>query len=187
MFRSKKRKYNSLSDEELIVLYKTERESEIIGVLYERYAHLVLGACMKYLQQEVEAEDMLMSVFEKLPQRILRHEISYFRSWLYTLTRNECFMLLRSRKGKEHSTLFENNLEADDQQAEQLEKEALLDKLDGLLPELKSEQQTCIRLFYLEGKSYDAIADELHIPLKQVKSAIQNGKRNLKIKLENGK
>jgi RNA polymerase sigma-70 factor (ECF subfamily) len=56
--------------------------------------------------------------------------------------------------------------------------------LEELIPLLKEDQRKCIELFYLMEKSYQQISDELTMPLLKVKSAIQNGKRNLKIQLE---
>jgi RNA polymerase sigma-70 factor (ECF subfamily) len=45
---------------------------------------------------------------------------------------------------------------------------------------LNEEQKTCVTLFYLQKKSYHEIADETGYTPLQVKSYIQNGKRNLK-------
>ncbi|MNL72987.1 hypothetical protein D3C87_1983880 [compost metagenome] len=42
----------------------------------------------------------------------------------------------------------------------------------------------CVELFYLHKKSYQEIADSTDYTLKEVKSNIQNGKRNLKILIE---
>ena len=52
------------------------------------------------------------------------------------------------------------------------------------LLELNPEQQLCVTLFYLEKKSYQEIADSSGFTMMQVKSHIQNGKRNLKIIME---
>jgi RNA polymerase sigma-70 factor (ECF subfamily) len=48
---------------------------------------------------------------------------------------------------------------------------------------LNEEQKKCITLFYLEEKSYQEITAITGYTLNQVKSYIQNGKRNLKIYL----
>ena len=56
--------------------------------------------------------------------------------------------------------------------------------LKKCIEKLKNEQKECIRLFYYEEKCYREIADHLGISVKNVKSFIQNGKRNLKICLE---
>jgi RNA polymerase sigma-70 factor (ECF subfamily) len=62
--------------------------------------------------------------------------------------------------------------------------ETQLQLLEKAIPSLKDEQRQCIELFYLEQKSYTEISEHLSIPLNTVKSAIQNGKRNLKIWME---
>ena len=53
---------------------------------------------MKYLKNSAEAEDMTMSIFEKLEPLLQKHEIKNFKSWLHTLTKNECLMKLRANQ-----------------------------------------------------------------------------------------
>jgi len=69
-----------------------------------------------------------------------------------------------------------------------LNNESVLDQdmeaLKKCIEELKLEQKLCVTLFYLEEKCYQEIAEELNFELKKVKSHIQNGKRNLKICME---
>jgi RNA polymerase sigma-70 factor (ECF subfamily) len=52
------------------------------------------------------------------------------------------------------------------------------------LKELNNEQQQCVTLFYLDKKSYQEISEQTGFTMMQVKSHIQNGKRNLKILIE---
>ena len=65
-----------------------------------------------------------------------------------------------------------------------IEREINLDLLETALEELNKEQKTCITLFYLQKKSYHQISSITGFSLLQVKSNIQNGKRNLKILME---
>jgi RNA polymerase sigma-70 factor (ECF subfamily) len=65
-----------------------------------------------------------------------------------------------------------------------LEKDRQLEMMNDCLQELVKEQKQCVTLFYLEKRSYNEIADHTGFTLLQVKSYIQNGKRNLKILLE---
>lgn len=184
MFSFKRRQYNLKSDEELIDLFKSEQSSLCLEILYKRYGHLVLGSCMKYLKNVEEAEDLTMSLFEKLPGKILQHDISNFKSWLYTVTRNECFMLLRKEdKNRKSTELPEMILDESNDQDIHLS-EVRLSILEQVLKELKEDQRICLELFYLKERSYQQISDDLKMSLMQVKSAIQNGKRNLKIRLE---
>ncbi|MFT6278588.1 MAG: RNA polymerase sigma-70 factor (ECF subfamily), partial [Flavobacteriales bacterium] len=54
---------------------------------------------------------------------------------------------------------------------------------ENAIDQLNPEQQKCIRLFYLEQKSYKEVADLTGYDMKKVKSFLQNGKRNLQLLL----
>jgi len=178
----KRNNYSSLSDELLILEYRKKAHSSILGELYVRYGHLVMGTCMKYMKNRFNAEDISMHVFEKLGNRIQTNEIQHFKSWLFAVTRNECLMVLR-KKGTVHLELTRDPVYEEPTGEKELQ-EIRLESLEAALEELKEEQRECIRLFYLERKSYEEIASQLSFDLNKVKSAIQNGKRNLKIQLE---
>jgi RNA polymerase sigma factor (sigma-70 family) len=184
MFLFGRNKYRNASDEDLIALYKKEGASQAIGQLYERYGHLVMGTCMKYMKNQMDAEDVVMKIFEELGQKLMRFEIQHFKSWLYQLTRNECLMILRKQKKDLPASLLEQMSEDPSELYQATEKELQLALLEGTLTELKEEQRRSLELFFLKDRSYSEIAEEIGIDIKQVKSAIQNGKRNLKLKLE---
>lgn len=174
-----------MTDEELVNLYKSEESSLCIGILYERYAHLVLGVSMKYLKNEMEAEDLTMKVFEELPLKLKKHSIDFFKSWLYVVTKNECFSFLR-KIGKATSLEYVESydqVENNDLENKILKENKIL-LLEKAIDQLKSDQKKCITLFYINEKSYQQICDELGLSLMKVKSSIQNGKRNIKLLLE---
>lgn len=182
MLFNKRKTYRKLSDDDLISIYKDKPVSIIIGEFYERYGHLVMGVAMKYLKNKFDAEDLTMVLFEKLPQKIEKNEIQTFKSWLYMVTKNECLMLLR-KKGNRSSEIVKE-LESIDLLEEKQAKEIQLELLEDAIEILKEEQKECIKLFYIECKSYQEISTFLKRDIKKVKSAIQNGKRNLRINLE---
>lgn len=184
MFLFGRNKYRNASDEDLIALYKKEGASQAIGQLYERYGHLVMGTCMKYMKNQMDAEDVVMKIFEELGEKLMRFEIQHFKSWLYQLTRNECLMILRKQKKDLPASLLEQLSEDPSELYQATEKELQLALLEETLTELKEEQRRCLELFFLKDRSYSEIAEEIGIDIKQVKSAIQNGKRNFKLKLE---
>ena len=64
--REDKKELLSLTDEQLVARYSITHDNEIIGILYERYTHLLFSVCYKYLHNDADAEDMVMLVFEKL-------------------------------------------------------------------------------------------------------------------------
>lgn len=182
MFQFKRKKYQSYTDEQLVQVYKDEQEMQCISILYERYSHLVLGVALKYMKNGQLAEDVSMHVFESLILKLSNYKIDYFKSWLYMVTKNECLMLLRKKNYDVPIELEQiENIESDkNHEQEELNFSLLAQKIDSL----KEEQKQCIQLFYLKELSYNEISDELDISIKHVKSAIQNGKRNLKILLE---
>ena len=183
MFGNKQKKYKLKTDEELVTLYKLERSSTCIAIIYERYGHLVMGTCMKYLKNEVESQDITMQIFEELHSKLLKHEINYFKSWLYMVTKNECFMFLRKSK-IQNTTDFSESYDVEQTIEDVKSMEKSLELLENAIEDLKPEQKRCVKLFYLEEKSYQQISAELNLSLMQVKSAIQNGKRNIKLQLE---
>lgn len=185
-------KYNQYSDLELIAEYKFTKNKLFVGILYKRYSHLVLGLSLKYLKNEDEAKDAVMQIFEKLFADLLKHQIEFFKSWLYTYSKNFCLMIIRTRQSKFKKEIeLENNADLFMETESGLhlnkadEKEKQFIALENAINELKDEQKKCIDLFYLKEKSYIEIAEITGFTINEVKSYIQNGKRNLKIKLEN--
>lgn len=177
----------ALSDKELLSGYKENADNTYIGELYNRYVHLVFGVCMKYLKNEDESKDAVMQVFEKLLHDLVKHEVENFKGWLYTLTKNHCLMLLRNDHmhvinqadlKKDLSEIMEND--TDLHQDNSMEKELQIRQLEEGITMLNREQRSCVELFYLSDKSYQEVAEITGFDLNQVKSYIQNGKRNLK-------
>lgn len=178
-----------LSDVELIARYKQSSEIYYAGVLYQRYTHLLLGLCLKYLKNAEDSQDAVMDIFEQITVALLKHEVANFKSWLHSLARNHCLMKLRKPEVKRtitHDfTAADENLIVENFEVEHLlegdEREAQLRHLPAALNQLDAEQKTCIELFYLQSKSYEEVATATGYNFNQVKSYIQNGKRNLKI------
>jgi len=174
----------SLSDENIVLLYKQSNDQKCIGELYVRYSTLVMGVSLKYLKNVPDSQDILMQVFEKLITDLNKNEVRNFKPWLYQITKNQCLMLLRKTKNIHNTPIDSVPLEQEDEDIEKHEKkELLLTKLEEFIPNLKENQRVCIELFYLQNKSYTEISEETGLNLKEVKSSIQNGKRNLEIKL----
>ena len=182
----KKTAFANITDHQLLENYYADHNNEWLGILLQRYTLLLLGVCMKYLKNEEEARDAVQQVFLKVISELQKYKIDYFKSWLYMVARNHCLMKLRNKNGRSVREINDNMPLAAEipQPALQIEKDALLTYVGLSLNELTIEQKTCVTLFYLEKKSYTEIAAATGFTLMQVKSYIQNGKRNLKLKME---
>ena len=155
----------------------------ILGELYQRYMELVYGVCLKYFKEPERSKDSVMLIFEELVTKLKKHEVENFRAWLHQLAKNHCLMQLRTPKNMK-TVEFKVELVQSEENVHLngvLEKEENFRKLEYCLGTLTSEQKETIKLFYLEGKSYNEIVDITGIEWNQVRSLIQNGRRNLKI------
>lgn len=173
-------------DAGLIALYKQTGDMQVLATLYQRYMDLVYGVCLKYFKEEERSKDAVMNIFEELSLKLKSHEISNFKSWLHSVTRNYCLMQLRTPKN-----LKITEFNADYMQSEEIvhlngvfEREEKLQLLAKCLQTLTPEQQQTVNLFYLEQKCYNEIVSITGYDWNKVRSFIQNGKRNLKICME---
>ncbi|MGE0562587.1 MAG: RNA polymerase sigma factor [Flavobacteriales bacterium] len=178
------------SDIELIAEYKSKGDNTVIGELFKRYSHLVYGVCLKYLKNEDESKDAVLEIFEQLLVDLLKHDVSNFKSWLHSVARNHCLMYLRKeqtqlKRANDYEYAFDegDDYETPFQIHEKEQQEVQLTDLEKALGELKEEQRICIELFFLKEKCYEEVAELTGFTMNQVKSYIQNGKRNLSLKL----
>lgn len=184
------------SDAQLIEMYRNSHDLKYIGQLYTRYTTLVYGVCMKYLKDEDLSSNATMQVFENLITLLKKHQVENFRAWLHTIVKNHCLMELRKKTQTNTSSYdtiaegLQKDMEIEDfsHLDDKFAKEKDLELLDKAMIGLKEEQKLCVELFYLKDMSYNEIANATGFDIKQVKSHIQNGKRNLKLLMEqNGK
>ena len=181
------KKNTDIPDSELLEEYRRSPQSGIIEILFDRYCHLAFAVCMKYLKNEEDSKDAVMHIFERLHEDLGRYRVQNFSHWLYILTRNHCLKELKSRRTV--VSLEEIHLAGEDRAEPDEERDFDItpvypEQLQDAIAELSEEQMRCIRLFYLEEKTYNEIASLTGFSFKQVKSYIQNGKRNLRNYLE---
>jgi RNA polymerase sigma-70 factor, ECF subfamily len=180
----------------MISQYRQTGDLVFLGELYSGYTALVYGVCLKYLKEREDAKDMVMQVFEKLSKELLKDETNpeNFHSWLYVVAKNECLMQIRKKSGMEKKVseysdhFFMENQDhlhpVDKDYDDYWEREKMEEALKDCIEKLRIEQKQCITLFYIDNKCYREISKELIMDENKVKSYIQNGKRNLKICME---
>jgi RNA polymerase sigma-70 factor, ECF subfamily len=189
-FKLPDKKSDKKTDEELLKEFTLSGDLEVLGELYSKYMHLVYGVCLKYYKEREESMDSVMQIFEKLIFEVRKHNIENFRSWLHVVTKNYCLMQIRSHKSQsekqnewlEDNTIFmENSFELHPIDKEEADLE---EALKECIEKLRDEQKECIKQFYYNNRCYSEIAVNLNLDEKKVKSHLQNGKRNLKLCIE---
>lgn len=201
--RSESALYGVCSDEDLIACYRETQDTEMIAELFHRHMHLVYGICLGYLHHADISKDGVMEIFEGLFEKLRRHEVIRFKPWLYKVSKNYCLMEIRKRtsdermkrkyridmltgyvyrfSGKTHVRYEEDSPEGTSFCSDSGDNGwGRMKRLQQALGRLGPEQHTCIRLLYLENKSYNEISRMTGFTVKQVKSHVQNGRRNLR-------
>ena len=174
--------YKTLSDKELADLYRASGNQEILAALYTRYSELLFGVCMKYLKNADNAADACNDIYVELVAKLLKHEVLTVKAWLHTVARNHCLMRLRGDKKMPTDEFPEHFVQSDESWHPDIagQREQKLSALEKCIEALKNEQKQAVSLFYMEQKSYNEIAELTGIPWNNIRSQIQNGRRNLK-------
>ena len=177
-------KYQHITETELLQKFAVDGNNFWLGIVLQRYTLLLFGVCMKYLKNEEAAKDAVQQIFLKAITELQKYKVDYFKSWLYMVAKNHCLMKLRDK----HVFVDVDNVQpiaSDDFDITALQqKEKTLNLIEDCLNYLQPDQKTCVTLFYLQKKSYGEIVAETSFTMMQVKSHIQNGKRNLKLLVE---
>lgn len=178
------------SDEELVLAFRQSGNRTVFADLFRNHVNTVYGTCLFYLQDKDEAKDAVMTIFEKLMEDLKYSEVKNFKAWLSFVVRNHCISLIRKRNTafrnvrayydyEYKDTTFETELKI-----ESVSDDQLLQCLSDCLLQLKEKQRKCIELFYLKNLSYQQVSEMTGMEINEVKSNIQNGKRNLKLMIE---
>jgi len=178
-----------LPDKDLVLLYKQTADLKVLGDLYQRYMDLLYGVCLKYFRDTEIAKDAVLSIFEELITKLQKHDVENFKSWIYQVAKNHCLMQLRKDKKFSKAQVDPEIMQNEEivHLNGELEKEENFKQLDYCLGQLKTEQRQVVELFFLQNKCYKEIAEETGIEWNAVRSFIQNGKRNLKICMDQQK
>lgn len=180
----------SRPDEELLLAFRQSGNKELFAELFKNHVSAVYGTCLFYLQDKDEAKDAVMNIFEKLMEDLKQSDVKNFKAWLSFVVRNHCISAIRKKHTafknvkayydyEYKETTYETELKI-----ESVTDDQLLQHLNECLPQLKEKQRKCIEFFYLKNRSYQQISEMTGMEINEVKSNLQNGKRNLKLMIE---
>ena len=179
-------KNQDITDQQLLAKFNEDHDNKWLGILLQRYTLLLLGVCMKYLKNEELAKDGVQQIFLKVITELPKYKVEYFKSWIYMVAKNHCLMQLRNKTGRNTMEISDKIITKEEvaDKDKLLENEKSYEMMSVALTELNTEQYQCVTLFYLQKKSYLEICETTGFSMMQVKSHIQNGKRNLKLLIE---
>lgn len=158
------------------------RHARAFDLIVPRYGDRVFRLAWSILKDRAAAEDAaqetLVRVWKALPGFDGRAALG---TWIYAITRNTCLMELRKRRP---SVSFDD---PDSHEAQAVAATIATgpgpdperDNLLRMLDELPANQQQAVRLFYLEDRSYDAVAEAMDLPLGTVKNLLFRARKRL--------
>lgn len=172
---------NHIEDKDLLERFYNDHDNQWLGILLPRYTLLLFGVCMKYLKNEDDAKDAVQQIYFKVISELPKYKVEYFKSWIYMIAKNHCLMQLRHVVNK---VALDEKMNLSEPETDELNLHHNIDftpeQLNTAMQQLNEVQRETLKLFYLNKRSYREIAAMMNLNLMQVKSFIQNGKRNLK-------
>ncbi len=171
-----------IKDLQALVEQCQKGESSAQKSLYDAYKSILFGICRRYINNNEDAEDVLVSAFVKIFGHIndFKNDGS-FEGWMKRIAVNECLMHLRKNK------IFTKELEIDNiDLAEEPHYEDEMEEVNilALFDQLPDGCRAVLNLYAVEGLKHREIADELHISINTSKSQLILARKKIKELIE---
>jgi RNA polymerase sigma-70 factor (family 1) len=166
------------SDRELLEELKAGNELAFAN-LYNRYKQPLYAYTLKMVKDTDCAKDIVHDVFIKVYEN--QHKIASpdsFKSWIFTITRNQCFTYLKKSKNFSDLEEIQNNAGPDEVSAVIQNKERS-DIIKGAMEKLKSEEKEAVILREYLDYSYQEIADIMNTTVSAIKAKLFKARKQL--------
>ena len=167
--------------------YFTTGDTKYWGYIYEALKKVIFFKCLQLVNDQEDARDMTSDVFIKAFENLSKYEQSRpFYPWISQIARNNCIDHLRKKKRVQFEQIEEQLIKDESSDTTKLyENRETIQRINNAINQLKNKQKRCFCLFYIQQKSYQEIVKITGYTYNEVRSYIQNGKRNFKLILEN--
>ncbi|HAF77093.1 MAG TPA: RNA polymerase subunit sigma-70 [Maribacter sp.] len=174
-------KAKELSDGEIADKVIKSKDSQLFGILYDRYSNKVYNKCYSFVKNSDEAKDLTQDIFLKvfLKLHLFNSSKASFSTWLYVLAYNFCTNYVNRDKKKkymdepmdDHEYHLSND-EVDIEKINCLDEGKLIKALDSIPPEDKS----LLLLKYQDDVSIKDLQDSMGIGASAVKMRLNRAK-----------
>ena len=193
------KKCESITDESLVDIHLKSGPKCAFEEIVNRYSNKIYGFALRITKNDKDAEEVFQDVFMTLAQKLdtFRGE-SKFSSWLYRITANSSYMLLRSEKKHDNNLSLENYAPYDEQGTLMgkimykdwssrpdiiiFNKESI-EIIERAVNELPESYRTVFHLRDIEGLSNEEVASALELSVPAVKSRLHRARLFLRDKL----
>lgn len=169
-----------MSEPELIVGLQNG-DGKAHKFVYEKYAGIMLGICLRYLKNQMDAEEVMITGFVKIFQNVAQFgNLGSFEGWMKRIVINEALGFLRKKEPlhmgieKDHIQLpSEANAESD----------LAVEDLLNMLQDLPAGYRAVFNLYAIEGYTHKEIAEMLDITEGTSKSQLSKARALLQKRL----
>jgi RNA polymerase sigma factor (sigma-70 family) len=179
-----------ISDEQIINGCKKGKR-HAFNMLYKKYAAIMLGVCLRYSRNKVEAEDILQEGFIKVFKKIGSFEgRGKFQNWLKRIMVNTAINHYKANKKFYQNEEFEptnkEHAESDFQTDESFQNtfNFTADELMEMINTLPDGYRMVFNLYVFEGFSHQEISDIMEIGTGTSKSQLSKARKYLRKKVE---
>lgn len=149
-------------------------------LLYERYAASMFGVCRRYIKNDADAEEVLVSGFYRVFCYLTEFKGNgSFEGWIRRIIVNEALTLIRKQNTQKNFTWDELDTSYQGIASEKTDSKIIEGDVLQLLNHLPSGYRTIFNLYAIEGYSHEEIAEMLQISINTSKSQLLKARRML--------
>lgn len=176
-------KYHTLSDEDLVRAI-TGGDTDLFGIIYDRYADKVFRKCLSFVKDRIIAEDNVQDVFLKVFYQLPKFKYkSKFSTWLYAITYNYCVEFYRKHNRIKEVEIDDRLEVAEDDNAEAELLKVKSQVLKIALEKVSPEDKMILLLKYQDGAPIKEIMDLLHISESAVKMRLARARQRVRAEI----
>lgn len=155
--------------------------------LYQASSPKLFGVCLRLLRDRSEAEDILQEVYIKVWHNAGRYQATGHSpmGWLVAISRNACIDRIRARRAPAVELDEANEIQDEGPGPEaQLVTAGEGRRIDLCLDKLPAERAQAVRAAYVEGYSYQELADRFSLPINTLRTWLRRSLISLRECLE---
>lgn len=173
-----------LTDEELVSEIIASNNTDLFGVLYDRFSSNIYNKSYSFVKSEEEAKDLTQDIFLKLYLKLPSYQgKSKFSTWLYSFTYNHCVNYVNRNLKKRYEKSITGIYDIENYSDHEVEYDCLYDdkekKLTSALSQIPEKDRTILVLKYKKDLSIKKIENVLGIGSSAVKMRIKRAKKRL--------
>ena len=170
------------TDKELVDAFVTTGDAIYYEELYERHVTGTYRKCLSYVKDRDQAQDVTQEVWIKIYFNLAKFKgDAAFTTWLYRITVNTSISHLRKRKVFSLDEMVEESgTQIEDEFHNLLEEIEQKSDAAGCLALVAEDVQALLRMKYIDGFSYEDIAEKTGLSQSAIKMRISRAKQTIK-------